>query len=228
MTLDNQSPPDLSVIVPVFKDNPALVQFLEHPSHKSILPRTLIVLGENDKVAQQICRDSGVDCMVADKAGRAFQMNAGAEKTTGDLLLFLHVDSLLPIGGVDGLLSAIRKGAVGGAFSRRFADTGFFLKLTCILADWRGRAFGWFLGDQGIFVTRNCFERIGGFPLIAPFEDLELSLRMRKHGRTVLVTETLWSSGRRFESKGALRQTWQDLKLTCCYLRKRKTKTMMV
>jgi GT2 family glycosyltransferase len=146
-------------------------------------------------------------------------MNLGAAQAHGRILLFLHADTLLPPGGLERIIDAIdRRGAVGGAFSRRYRSPSPILALTCCLAALRNRLFGWYLGDQAIFVRRDIFERLDGYREIPIFEDLDFSRRLRRLGKTVMLTPPAYSSARRFARRGPLRTTWHDLLLTCRYL----------
>jgi hypothetical protein len=110
---------------------------------------------------------------------------------------------------------------MGGAFRRRFAHPSAWLRFTCRLADWRGRWWGWFLGDQAMFVRAAAFRRLGGFAPIDVAEDLEFSARLASAGRTVLLPATVLSSGRRFARRGPVRQTLRDLAFATGFLLRR-------
>ncbi len=91
---------------------------------------------------------------------RAAQMNLGAEQARGDVLLFLHGDTLLPAQALKEIERVMQdRRVVGGAFARRYDSHSRLLRVTCALAGVRARLSGWFLGDQGIFVRASCFER---------------------------------------------------------------------
>jgi GT2 family glycosyltransferase len=146
-------------------------------------------------------------------------MNLGAQRATGGALLFLHADTLLPRSALEQITTTLtQQEVVGGAFSRRYDSPSVVLQLTCLLADWRCRWFGWFLGDQAIFVRRSTFEALGGYREWPQFEDLDFSRRLARAGRVVTLTPPLASSARRFARRGALRQTALDLLLTFRYL----------
>lgn len=150
---------------------------------------------------------------------RAAQMNLGAAQAQGDVLLFLHADTMLPVGALAGIETALAHPRVaGGAFARRYHSDSVFLRVTCALAYWRGRLSGWFLGDQAIFVRAEIFQKLGGFEEWPLFEDLDFSRRLRAEGRTVMLRPPVISAARRFESLGPWRTTWSDFLLTCRYL----------
>ncbi len=146
-------------------------------------------------------------------------MNAGAAQARGRILLFLHADTLLPNDALSRVVEAIdRRGARGGAFSRRYESRSLVLAFTSRLATLRNRLWGWHLGDQAIFVRRDIFEQLHGYRDIPIFEDLDFSRRLGALGKTVTLTPPVFSSARRFAEKGPLRTTWHDLLLTRRYL----------
>ncbi|MEP6821269.1 MAG: TIGR04283 family arsenosugar biosynthesis glycosyltransferase [Chthoniobacterales bacterium] len=151
---------------------------------------------------------------------RAAQMNLGATQARGDILLFLHGDTVLAAAALAKIEEALtNQQVVGGAFARRYDSSSWLLRLTCALAYLRGRLSGWFLGDQGIFVRTEVFQKLGGYQDVALFEDLDFSRRMRCFGRTVILRPAVTSAARRFETLGPGRRTMRDLLLTYRYLR---------
>jgi hypothetical protein len=146
-------------------------------------------------------------------------MNAGAAAATGDVLVFLHADVTLEQPAYAGMLQALGDfGLAGGAFRRRFDSSSRILQLGCRLADLRGRCLRIFLGDQAIFVRKAAFRSLGGFPEIPLFEDLELSRRLARLGRTALMEGEVVASGRRFDREGNLRQLLRNVYLTLLFL----------
>jgi len=130
--------------------------------------------------------------------GRASQMNHGARAATGDVLLFLHADVSLPPDAAGQIREALASpNVVAGAFRTwHFADGRRAPWLH--LADLRSRYSGLPYGDQAMFVRREAFQAVGGFPEQRLFEDLELSRRLRKVGRISIVRSCVRVSGRRF------------------------------
>ena len=95
---------------------------------------------------------------------RAAQMNLGAAQADGDILLFLHADTLVAATALEAIECAMKNPDVaGGSFVRRYDHPSRFLKITCRLADWRSSLCGMLLGDQGIFARKDIFKRLGGF-----------------------------------------------------------------
>lgn len=160
--------------------------------------------------------------VVSEKRQRAAQMNLGAAEALragADLLLFLHADTLLSPGAGEALERTLNNSRiVGGAFARRFDRPSPFLLCTCWLAEFRGRAVGWFLGDQAIFVRPGIFQALQGFRPMDRFEDLDFSRRMKKLGRVRTLRPPVLSSARRFDRDGPWRRTWRDFSLTLRFL----------
>ena len=208
----------LSVIVPYYRDVVSLGEFL--PQNRERLPDAefLVVGAEADVSAEDISRKAGARWVQAEGPGRGRQMNEGAALASGEVYLFLHADTLLPKEAVAAIERSLDQGYAGGAFSRRFDSTSLVLRGTCWLADQRGRLSGWFLGDQAIFCTRALFEEVGGYADWVAFEDLDLARRMRRRAKTTLLGARVLSSARRFDRRGAWRQTLKDFFLTLQWL----------
>jgi rSAM/selenodomain-associated transferase 2 len=152
------------------------------------------------------CRGVAARILVAPRPGRAAQMDLGARAARGDILLFLHADTRLPDGALRAVAAACaRPDVVGGGFRHRFAAAGLLLRAISIYATLRSLARRIHYGDQAIFVRRDTYTAIGGYPAIPLFEDLELSRAMRSRGRVVTLPLAAVTSARRFERGGILR-----------------------
>lgn len=173
----------------------------------------IVADGGSDDGSAGIAREAGAQVIASPRRQRAAQMNLGAEAAMGDVMLFLHADTLLPAGWARVLANAFAHDPklVGGAFRRRFVPGSRFLRFTCAAADVRGRCLGWFLGDQAIFVRREIFRELGGFAPLPVCEDLDFTRRLARRGRVRLLKETVHTSDRRFHRRGALRQSLADL-----------------
>jgi rSAM/selenodomain-associated transferase 2 len=146
------------------------------------------------------------DLVIAAPRGRARQMNAGAMRARGEILLFLHADSLLPDAAdlliVDGL-KRLRRG--WGRFDVAIAGRHPLLRVVERLMNLRSRLTGIATGDQAIFVTRSLFTAAGDYPDIALMEDVALSKRLKRFGPPLCLNHRLTTSGRRWEKRGVLR-----------------------
>jgi rSAM/selenodomain-associated transferase 2 len=143
------------------------------------------------------------DRVIAAARGRARQMNAGAGEAQGDVLLFLHADTLLP-GGADRLvLEGLRdSGRAWGRFDVRIESRDPLLRATAFAMNWRSHLTAACTGDQCLFVSREVFLRVGGYPDIALMEDIALSKRLRRCGLPLRIRTPARTSARRWEAGG--------------------------
>ncbi|MEO7167737.1 MAG: TIGR04283 family arsenosugar biosynthesis glycosyltransferase [Spartobacteria bacterium] len=203
----------ISIIIPAANEAEALplaLARIKGPAHE-----TIVVDAESDDGTPAIAESLGCKVLAHSQRHRARQMNRGALEARGAILLFLHADTWLPSGALAKIIDAIeRRGAIGGGFTRRYRSRSLTLALTSRLAGLRNRLIGWHLGDQALFVRRDLFEKIGGYRDLPIFEDLDFSRRLRAAGKTVTLTPPVQTSPRRFEARGPLRTTWDDLLLT--------------
>ena len=219
----------ISVIVPALNEEESLERAISSV-RKSGAQHEIVVVdaGSSDRTVF-IAEELGVRVIVSAIRQRAAQMNLGAEQSKGEVFLFLHADTILPRGALKLVEKVLRdRGTVGGGFARRFDSASLLLKWTCRLAELRNRVFGWFLGDQAIFVRRSAFRELDGFRGMSRFEDLDFSRRLRRVGRLATLCPPVISSARRFEQEGPFRRTLRDFLLTMRYLQGDPCATEMV
>lgn len=137
--------------------------------------------------------------------GRATQMNAGAARAKGDVLLFLHADTRLPSSAGGLIAERVARGVAWGRFDTRLSGRHWLLRVIEALMNARSRLTGIATGDQAIFVTRDLFERVGGFPELALMEDVALSRLLRAEARPHCMRARVVTSSRRWEEHGILR-----------------------
>ena len=138
-------------------------------------------------------------------AGRARQMNEGARRASGEILLFLHADTHLPDGAPEWIARALAgRNALWGRFDVRLSGAHWAFRVVETTMNWRSRLTGIATGDQAIFVRRSAFERAGGFPPIPLMEDVALSRTLRRAGRPLCLRERVVTSSRRWERDGIL------------------------
>jgi len=201
----------VSVILPVLNEEASLPEAIR--SGRRAGAREVIVVDGGSTDGTLPAARPLADAVLSSPAGRARQMNAGARAASGDILLFLHADTLLPAGGIDAVRSAMRQDACpGGAFPVRLSTSPAasaycraVLELTGRMINVRSRLLRAYTGDQGIFVRREIFERMGGYPDVPLMEDVAFSRALTRKGRTVLLPLRLTTSGRRWEARGPVR-----------------------
>ncbi len=149
------------------------------------------------------------DKALASPRGRARQMNAGMEAADGDILWFLHADTLPPADADLQLASALSTSHHRwGRFDIQLSGNAMLLRLVERSMNWRSRITGIATGDQGIFVRTDVLRRIGGYADIPLMEDIDLSSRLKtSFGRPLCLRQRLTTSSRRWERNGIVRTT---------------------
>ena len=210
---------EISFIIPAVNEADRIGEQVKRCLALSPGPEVIVADGGSGDGTAARAATAGARVVLSARRGRAFQMNAGAAAASGDALVFLHADVILD-GPAYGLLrEALEDPALtGGAFRRRFDSPSRLLHAGCLLADLRGRWLRIFLGDQALFVRRESFRALGGFREILLFEDLDLSRRLARRGKTALLEAVVVASSRRFQREGNLRRLGRDLYLTALYL----------
>ncbi|MEF8824488.1 MAG: TIGR04283 family arsenosugar biosynthesis glycosyltransferase [Desulfohalobiaceae bacterium] len=207
----------ISVIVPVLNEAERLQSFLEHLQPFRRQGAEVIVCdgGSTDGTPGIAC--SGADRVLDAEKGRAVQMNSGAQAASGDILLFLHADTSLPRDVLERIEDSLHSGYGWGRFDVRLSGQGLLFRLIEILMNLRSRWTGIATGDQAIFLTRDFFRSVGGFPEIPLMEDIEMSSRLKRHGPPACPRSRVHVSSRRWEERGVLRTVLLMWTLRACY-----------
>lgn len=201
----------VSVIIPA-RNEAATIAAAALSARKAGADEVIAVDGESADGTPGAVRPVA-DAVISSPPGRARQMNAGARASRGEILLFLHADTTMPEGSIASVKQAMKRDdLLGGAFSVRLAVSAgapplrkAALSLTSRMINVRARLLRAYTGDQAIFLRREVFEGIGGYPEIPLMEDVELSRRLTRRGRTILLPAAVNTSARRWESRGTLR-----------------------
>ena len=203
----------ISVIVPVLNEEkilrPALAELLRQEGSFEVI---VVDGGSTDGTAEAACGIEGVR-FIATGPGRGAQMNAGARAAHGAVLLFLHIDTRLPARGLLAAQAAVDGGLAAGAFRHRFEDADWRLRLISAGHNLKCRLTRIYYGDHAIFVRRDVFERVGGFPEVPVLEDVIFCQRLRRHVRAALLPQFVDTDPRRFLQHGVWRTTGRALLL---------------
>ncbi|OOV88513.1 TIGR04283 family arsenosugar biosynthesis glycosyltransferase [Oceanospirillum linum] len=169
----------ISVIIPVLNEADNVESFLRHlqPFRESGHELILVDGGSTDSTLSLAA--PWVDRVLVSAAGRAQQMNAGAAVAKGNMLLFQHVDTILPDSAVC-TLSSLGARSCWGRFDVCLSPGHWMFPVIAGLMNIRSRVTGIATGDQSIFVSRDLFDQVNGFPLQPLMEDIELSVRLKK------------------------------------------------
>lgn len=206
----------ISLIVPVYNESTAIDPFLgglaELPGDWEIL---FADGGSTDGTAEKI--QARYTLLLCPK-GRARQMNAAAEQASGEVLWFVHCDSVLPGDAYGQIAGAVRAGAVFGCFHIGFDYDGPFMRCNTYFSNRRARVGKIAFGDQGIFMTRELFFQQGGFPDLPIMEDYAFSRAMkRRHIPLTVLPGQIVTSGRRYRGEFPLVTMWRMFYLRCLY-----------
>ena len=193
----------LSIVIPVLNEAAGIAAALRALAPLHVRGAEVIIVDGGSSDGSVALARPLADKVLSAAHGRAAQMNAGAALASGDVLLFLHVDTLLPE-NADRLISQglARTGCVWGRFNIRF-DRG--LRLIATMMNLRSRLAGIATGDQAMFVTRATFAGVGGFPEIALMEDVALSAGLGRMSRPLCISARVVTSGRRWRKHGVVR-----------------------
>ena len=207
----------ISLIIPIYNESRTVGKMLSQLKHLSGDWEILFADGGScDDTLTQIGTQYPV--LRAPK-GRANQMNFAAGQSDCEVLWFVHCDSLLPADAHTQIRKAVESGAQWGCFHIGFDYHGPFMGCNTYLSNRRARK-GIAFGDQGIWVRKDVFTAMGGFPDLPIMEDYEFSLRMQKSGIPICqLPGRIITSGRRYEKRFPLLTMWQMFYLRCLYRR---------
>jgi rSAM/selenodomain-associated transferase 2/rSAM/selenodomain-associated transferase 1 len=203
----------ISVVIPALNEERGIADAL-HALPPDV-ERIVVDGGSTDKTVSSA--KSGAVVIHAPR-GRALQQNAGAREAKGDVLLFLHADTRLPKEGFREITRALDQGYVGGAFLGRFDSDHLLFRFAYPIRDLRARIFLEIYGDQGIFVRKDVFDELGGFPNQPIMEDYEFVQRVRKRGPFKVIPYPITMSARRYLRYGIIRQTLKNWWILYRYL----------
>lgn len=190
----------ISVIIPVLNEAENIAATIA--STKDV--EVVVVDGGSQDSTVQIAKELGVKVLVFNTASRAQQMNAGAQTATGEILLFLHADTRLPIQFDTMVYRAIASNVAAGAFALRIDSALWRLRLVEMGVNTRSRIFALPYGDQAIFLNAQLFHELGGFANLPIMEDFELICRLRRRGRIAIISTPVITSKRRWQKLGIM------------------------
>ena len=210
----------ISIIIPVLNEEEGIIRAVDHLSkiQDDTVLEIIVVDGNHKGNTLLFLHDRKVITIKSEK-GRARQMNSGAKRARGDILLFLHADTSVPDNAFERIITVIKTGRyVGGAFNLGFDSQRWVFKLIAAVASMRSRITRIPFGDQAIFIKRNYFEKIGGFCDIPLMEDLELMKRIRRRGDPIhIIPLKLTTSARKWEEEGVIYTTLRNWLLQFLY-----------
>jgi rSAM/selenodomain-associated transferase 2 len=196
----------LSIIIPTYNEAEQIAQTIAAVKiAASNYPYEIIIVdgGSNDATVS-IANTNNATTLVSKIKGRAAQMNYGATKAKGDVLYFLHADSIPPNNFIDYIHKALDKNFLSGCFRLQFDYNHWFLKANAWFTKFNVNAVRF--GDQSLFVTKEVFNKCGGFREdLYLMEDQEIIHRIKQHGKFIVMNDVVITSSRKYHDNGVYR-----------------------
>lgn len=196
---------NISIIIPVYNEATTIKKLMDNLEQFKDHCEIIFIDGGSSDGTDRIIQEKYY-IVHSPKKGRSSQMNYGASLSEGNILLFLHADSLLPSACLDQIQKVISQGYRVGCFKIKFDSKSILMKICGFMSNMRVRLRNIAFGDQGIFITRKYFYELGGFKEIPLMEDYQLSMDIKDDGEKIGQAKTkIVTSERRFLKDGRLR-----------------------
>lgn len=198
------SPLKISIIIPVLNEAKAIAQTINQAQNATAVEIIVVDGGSTDGTIETL---SSFQVISAPRS-KAAQMNAGVAAARGDILLFLHADTHLPVGFDTWVRQTLAQpGIIAGAFQLKIDGQNPGLRVVEKMVNLRSRYCQMPYGDQAIFLKTTTFQQLGGFPNQPIMEDFELIRRLQRMGRIAIAPLPVITSARRWQKLGILKTT---------------------
>ena len=201
----------ISVVIPVWNEAASISETVVRTKAAGV-DEIIVVDGQSDDGTADFAGAAGAK-VVSTTRGRGPQMNAGAQAAACDLILFLHADCGIDSEAIDQLsrtMAENRNRVAFGCFRQRIDAEGTWYRWIERGNAFRAKHLGWIYGDQALFIRRDVFLEVGGFPEIPLMEDLALSKKLKKYGRPAVLDGSVDVSSRRWRKQGVLYSTLRN------------------
>ena len=203
--MDIKANPSLAIVIPVFNEAKVLPKALKSLAELSMdSPDSIIFVdGGSTDQSRELIHEHGFECLQCE-SGRAKQMNFGTETTESDIILYLHVDTSISSSNISSIKKSYNYGFLSGRFDITFTNSSITYRIISFFINVRSRFSKISTGDQAIFIRRDIFEKIGGFPDIPLMEDITISNKLKRLGKVACLKDTVTTSSRRWEKNGVI------------------------
>ncbi len=197
----------ISVIIPTYNEADQIAKTItavRGNDRDNLITEIIVVDGGSSDETIAVAQQYEATAIISERKGRAAQMNKGATLAKGDILYFLHADSLPPAGFTQSVLQAYKQGFSCGCFRLQFDHPHWFLQANAWFTRFDINAIRF--GDQSLFVTRERFEQTGGFcETHIVMEDQEIIKRLKRNGKFTVVKKPVLTSARKYLVNGIYR-----------------------
>ena len=196
----------ISIIIPTYNEADQIAKTISEIRMANGEGNIEIIVADGGSTDEtiSIAKENGAIPLLCEHKGRAAQMNKGASIAKGEILYFLHADSIPPNNFTDQILSAYNKSAASGCFRLTFDYDHWFLKANAWFTKFDVNAFRF--GDQSLFITKKIFQKAGGFREdLLMMEDQEIIHRIKKLGRFIVMKDVVITSSRKYLDNGLFR-----------------------
>lgn len=214
----------IAAIVPSFEEDKSLLRHVTTLVEDQDFAEVILVdasVGVGREIALSVAAhfqaNPAVTVLLDAPAGRARQMNHGARSATGEILIFVHADTILPADCATTIHKSVDGDSVWGRFDVRLDADGIALRVVEFMMNQRSRWTGIATGDQCQFMTKEAFERVGGFPDQVLMEDIEMSKQLKKFSSPSIPRANVVTSARRWQVNGVFRTIGLMWKLRLMY-----------
>ena len=197
----------ISLIIPTYNEEENIAETIIEIKKRdtaNLITEIIVSDGQSTDETIHIASNAGATVVVSPKKGRSTQMNYGASIAKEEILYFLHGDSIPPNGFTKNIVDAFKKDFVSGCFRLAFDYDHWFLKANCWFTRFDVNAVRF--GDQSLFVTKDVFEKCGGFDEdLLMMEDQEGIHRIKKYGKFIVMNAAVTTSARKYLDNGIYR-----------------------
>ena len=209
----------ISIIIPTYNEEENIAETIREIKKRdteNFISEIIVSDGQSTDDTVSVASNVGVKVVVSSKKGRAAQSNYGASMAKSEVLYFLHADSIPPIGFTKFISDAIHENSISGCFRLAFDYQHWFLQANSWFTRFDVNAVRF--GDQSLFVTKNVFEKCGGFDEnLLMMEDQEIIHRIKKQGKFVVMNGAVITSARKYIDNGIYRMQFIFFRIWLLY-----------
>jgi len=211
--------PTVAIIIPVLNERMLIIDALHRASCLGA-DEIIVVDGNSTDGTYELVKERFpyVRCLKTVYANRALQINVGAKEALSDILIFLHADMKLAVHSIERIKQSIQLGNVGGGFMKRYEPSNVLLNIYGFLINYIYLGvYRNLVGSNAIFIKRDTFESLKGFPEVDFMEDVVFSNMLKESGKVAVIDEPVTVSSRRYQQNGVLKQMMRNAKVMIGY-----------